>query len=362
MSGVEPEGHVNLAGVKRDAASRRIVAEWRRLTGWQRSGLETPRGTETLIACSGGADSTALLLALAASEPEQIAVAHILHDMRPAAEVEADRDFVRDLTQRLGLEYLQGQASIRTGPAAVPRGNLEAAARRVRYAELARLAEQAGTGFIAAAHQADDQLESIVMALLRGAGPRGMRGIAPSRRLAAAGAGGTVIRLVRPMLSVRRADAERICSIAGVTWREDQTNLDVSRLRAAVRHEVLPTLLRLRPRASEHGASTARLMREAQQVIDVQTAALVEQSETLQNAVSWPRRAIAAGSALLVGEALRAAVMHLQGARRRDRLTHRALAPVVEAIRDASTEPRRFTLAGVIVTVTAHTVTASKRV
>jgi tRNA(Ile)-lysidine synthase len=376
MNGAE-RAAIDLRGVKRDPAARRIVAAWRRLTG-EGKGTGQAAARATLIACSGGADSTALLLALAASVPERLIVAHIVHDLRPAAEAEADRDAVRALAERLGLPQVEGRAAVRNLG-----GNAEAAARRARYAELARLAGEHGARFVATGHQADDQLETVLMALVRGAGPRGLRGIAPSRAWSAdegrdvaeegRGGGGEGAEMVegghgeggviRPMLGVTRADAEGLCALAGVAWREDATNLDASRLRAALRQEVTPALRRLRPRASERAATTARLMREAQEVIDREAAGLLRAAATPPEGgeVSWERRTLAEAPPLLIGEAIRAAAWRLHGPRGRDRLTSAALGPIVRAIRDGRTEPRHFEVKGMIVTVTAATVAASKR-
>lgn len=313
---------------RRDPAVAAIARAWRRLT-LRTPGQPAPRrarggGGPTLIACSGGADSTALALALRAAT-DRLALAHIVHDLRPLADAEADRDAVRELAHRLGLPFFEGRTVTRGVG-----GNTEAVARRRRYAELARLAAENGYPFVATAHHADDQLESIVMALVRGAGPAGLRGVADHRALPRG------ITLIRPMLGITSADARRLCSLAGVTWRTDATNADTTRLRAALRHGPLADLVRLRPQAPHRAARTARLMADAAAMIRSRADAV------FGDAHAWDRAALAAEPESVVGEGLRAAAMRLIADRRRDRLTARRLDPVVAAIRDDSTEPRSF--------------------
>jgi tRNA(Ile)-lysidine synthase len=162
---------------RRDRTVRTVSRAWRELTGGLTRGRDSQR--RTLIACSGGADSSGLAIALASavSKPRmQFVVAHVVHDMRAEDEALADRDATKGLAARLGLEFVESRVRLRGLS-----GNAEAVARRLRYAALKQLAEDHGCGFIATAHQADDQLETMLMKLIRGAGPRGLAGVAPSR-------------------------------------------------------------------------------------------------------------------------------------------------------------------------------------
>ncbi|MBL8745089.1 MAG: tRNA lysidine(34) synthetase TilS, partial [Phycisphaerae bacterium] len=203
-----------IGGLRRDDRfARRVALQWRRLIG---SG-----GSRTLIACSGGADSTALLLALALASRELV-VGHVLHDLRARADAEADRDFVRVLADRLGLPFVEAEVRVAACP-----GNAESNARRERYRSLARLASAHNCLFVATAHHADDQFETMLMALTRGCGPGGLRGIAPSRVLPESETD-RVVTLIRPMLHVTRAEARAACASAGIAWREDRTNTDTS--------------------------------------------------------------------------------------------------------------------------------------
>lgn len=229
---------------KSDSTAHAVVSEWRRLTGGK---AVRDADRRTLIACSGGADSSALVLSLA-RHPESVAVAHVVHDMRPDPESAACLSSARRLAEGLGLPFVSVDIA-----AKAEGGNYEAAARRLRYEALARLAHESGCRFIATAHHADDQLETILLRLLRGAGPRGFAGIRAKRTLP----DGVVV--IRPCLSIGRDKARALCHSCGWTWSEDASNGDLSRRRAALRANVLPAILSLDPSASRKAADAARL-------------------------------------------------------------------------------------------------------
>ena len=153
-------------GVRRsDPAVAEVVARWRRLTG----------GARTLVACSGGADSVALLLMLRAATDDLVA-GHVVHDLRPRDEALADRDAVRGLADACGVPFVSEEVR-------VPAGNAEGMARTARYEALARMAQEHGCASVASAHHAGDQLEGVVMALVRGAGVRGLGGAQEIREI-----------------------------------------------------------------------------------------------------------------------------------------------------------------------------------
>ncbi len=319
-----------LGAVARDPASREIARRWRTLTG----------GEKTLLACSGGADSTALVLALAASvDPARLVVGHVVHDLRPSAESHADRDFVRDLAADLNLRFDERAV-------AVPRSeNAEAGARKLRYAALRDMARTHACVAVATAHHAEDQLETMLLALLRGAGPKGLSAMRPKRRLADG------LALARPMLGVSRADAQRVCSLAGVQWRTDDTNADLSRARAAIRHRVLPAIDDIRPGAADRAAHTAELLHDAAMVI-VDRVQIV-----FGDANHWPRDTLRSERAIVVGEGLRRAFERITRGAKKDRLPRRVVEQAVVFIRSNSGETKSFHWpAGVRIEVDARTV------
>lgn len=267
-----------------------------------------------------------LALAAAAGARQRIVVAHVVHDLRPASEALADRDAARSLANVLGLEFVETSVSVRAGP-----GNAEARARRARYAALARLAREHGCGFVATAHHADDQLETMLMAILRGAGPRAMAGIAPRRRLG----GLDGILVIRPMLDLTRAEMQQACRRAGWAWREDLTNQDATRLRAALRVRVLPVLDEIRPDAARRAARTARLQSAAARLVTRHARPLAARATRSDGAV-WNAAELRDLPAIVLGEVLRLAARRVAGSRGADRLGVRAVGAVVRAIRDGT--------------------------
>ena len=327
-----------------DPPVRTIARAWRRLTGGTTRGSD--RGRRTLIACSGGGDSCGLVLALAAavSGPGQhFVVAHIVHDLRPSDQALQDRDAAAGLAAGLGLPFVE--ASIRVKAAG---GNPEAAARRLRYQDLRRLAREQGCPYLATAHHAQDQLESIVMGLLRGSGPRGLAGIAPRGQ-------STQACLIRPALDVCRADLQRLCRGAGWVWCEDATNADQSRLRAAVRHQIAPALERLRPGAAARAARSASVLRDAAGLIqDRADFLLAAATPSKEPDLIWARPQLRFERAVVLGAVLQTAAARLS--KGRDSFGWAVLDPVIRAIRSRSGTPHRFQLRGIEVMVDSNVV------
>ncbi|MHB8631306.1 MAG: tRNA lysidine(34) synthetase TilS, partial [Candidatus Limnocylindria bacterium] len=215
-----------------------------------------------VVAVSGGADSTALLLLLAGAVPQlglDLHVAHFDHRLRPRASAR-DAQFVADLAQRHG-------ATIRIGRAErVPRS--EDDARELRYAFLRRAALDAGAARIATGHTRDDQAETVLLHAARGSGLAGLAGMRPRRD-----------DIVRPLLAIGRAETEAVCAAAGIVPREDRSNADLAYARNRIRHKVLPELERVNPQvrtalariadAAAGAADAAR--RNAEQALDAAT-------------------------------------------------------------------------------------------
>jgi tRNA(Ile)-lysidine synthase len=221
-----------------------------------------------VAAVSGGADSVALLRGLIAAGVGPVTVAHFNHLLR-GAEADADEAFVRDLAARLGLECRTGSADVASAAAG---DNLEATARRLRYDWLARVAADVGAGWVATGHTADDQAETVLHRLIRGTGVRGLRGIAARRAVGS-------VEIVRPLLTVTRADVLAYLTDRGQPFRDDATNADPTFTRNRIRHELLPLLRTFNPVVA---AALARLAEQADAVIgemDRGTARTVEACE-----------------------------------------------------------------------------------
>ncbi len=204
-----------------------------------------------LVACSGGADSTALLRIahlLCQAKGGTVLAAHLDHSLRP--ESPNDALFVAQLCQALGIALHTERQDIVAQAKASGMG-LEEAGRVARYAFLERVRQQTGAEVILVAHQLNDLAEDQLMRLMRGTGwPAlgGMEGYDPGRSL------------LRPLLLSPRADLEDFLRISHQPWRDDISNLDRATTRNRVRHDLLPQLLRNNPGYLD---SAARLWRQA---------------------------------------------------------------------------------------------------
>jgi len=225
----------------------------RRLQGAiQRSGL-IREGDRVGVAVSGGADSVALLLLLVAVKRKlgiALSVLHFNHKLRgPAAD--ADEKFVGALARKYKLPFYSSSAAVKD-IARSDKANLEATARRLRYAFLGQAADEHRLDKIAVAHTADDQAETVLAHILRGAGLTGLGGIHPQ-----------VDKIVRPLLSVSRADLRLYLKAHRQTWREDATNRDTTKTRARIRKKLIPLLRKeFQPRIVEHLTALSSHARE----------------------------------------------------------------------------------------------------
>lgn len=215
-----------------------------------RHGLIAP-GDLVIAAVSGGPDSLALLRLLADLRGElgfALHVAHLDHMLR-GAESADEAAFVAATARAWGLPATIEAVDV-AALARQPRANLHDVARRARYAFLARVAGRLGAQSVATAHQADDQAETVLMHLLRGSGAAGLRGMrarTPWAEWAPDQAGGAGTALIRPLLSVGRAEIEQYCAAQGLQPRHDPSNADRRFVRNRIRHDLLPQLAEYNP-------------------------------------------------------------------------------------------------------------------
>lgn len=266
-------------------------------------------------------------------------MAHVVHDWRPREQALADRDATRALAEALGLSFVERQVTVRGEP-----GNIEAIARRERYRALCALASQCGLRFVATGHHADDQLETLLLRLCRGAGVHGMRGIAPRRTIGE-------VEIIRPMLGVRRTECEEFCACCGFEWRVDATNTDATLARAALRQRVLPALREIEPRAAENAERVAGHMRRAAVHLHQEAAGLLETAAPRDGSLTWERHSLRACDEWVLGQTLRLAALRVGGERGSDRRGARPVGACVRAIRDQAGGERTFSWGGVSVIV-----------
>ncbi len=185
-------------------------------------GASSPVTAPVVVGCSGGADSTALL-ALAVDRGLAPIAVHVDHGLREGSG--SEHEVVAAHAAVLGAHSVAVRVEVGAG------GNLEARARDARYETLEATARQHGASAVLVGHTADDQAETVLLALLRGSAAAGLAGM-PVRR-------GVI---VRPLLGVRRAETEAMCAALGLDPLHDPSNDDRSFRRAWIRHEVLPLL------------------------------------------------------------------------------------------------------------------------
>ena len=222
------------------------------------------REVTVLVAVSGGPDSLALLRGLRALKiagDGRLVAAHVNHQLR-GSESDEDERFVREQCESLGLPCEVGKAPV--AAIADEQGDgIEAAARQARYAFLTEAAHRVGARFVATGHTADDQAETILHRILRGTGIAGLAGSPRTRALSPA------TTLIRPMLTVRRAEVLAYLDRLGQPFREDRTNADRRFTRNRIRHELLPELARqYNPHVVEALVRLGKLARESQAALE----------------------------------------------------------------------------------------------
>ncbi len=240
-------------------------------------GLLKP-GDRAGVAVSGGADSVALLRLLLELRQEigvVLSVVHFNHSLR-GAESEADEKFVEELAEHHQLEFYCERGDV-AQHAAAEHLSTEAGARQLRYQYFLRLIAEERLNCVATGHTLDDQAETVLLRIVRGAGTRGLAGIYPkvsyNKPIYPKPADPTLndfwladdrsrFSIVRPLLGTRRADLESYLAEIGQSWREDSSNRDLRHARNRVRHGIVPRLERtLNPRVREALAETAEIAR-----------------------------------------------------------------------------------------------------
>jgi tRNA(Ile)-lysidine synthase len=224
-------------------------------------------GMAVLAAVSGGADSVCLLdlfARLRSEVPCPLAVAHLNHSLR-GKESDADEEFVATLSARLHLPF----HSKRLPPGSLdgqPEG-LEAAARQARYRFLSETARRTGAQRVALGHTLEDQAETFLMRLIRGAGTRGLGGIHPMLDAV----------FIRPLLSVSRREVEGYLTARGISWRSDTSNSDPSRTRNRIRSRLMPLLREeFNPEIDAVLARTTSVLREDEACLEETTRHLAD--------------------------------------------------------------------------------------
>ena len=215
-----------------------------------------------LVGCSGGGDSTALVDILIGVAPHfgfDLAVAHLHHGWR-GAEADADLERVRRQAEDHGAPFFAEQVDLREAA-----GSPEEAARGARLRFFESVSADWNADAVALGHTADDQLETVVLNLVRGTGRRGLGGMRPRARV------GDLV-LVRPLLGCRRHELRDYARARALQWSDDSSNQDISLSRNRLRLRLLGELQQIHPAAVGNVARAATLLREEEEWLDVVAA------------------------------------------------------------------------------------------
>lgn len=293
-------------------------------------------GSTLVVGCSGGADSVALLRGLAMLAPRRkwrlrLIVGHVQHHLRD--EAEADAQFVEQLAASLALPFARRDIE----PSKM-QGNLEANARDLRYQALAQIADEHTAPLLATAHHADDQLETLLMRILRGSSVAGLRGIAWHKTLAHGQS--DALRVIRPMLGIDQCAIHDFLKQLDQPWREDATNADTSRTRAKLRHEVLPLLKSLQADAPAKANALTDHLRDVHALVQ-DAADRVDQGSTQKEAgIVLSREQARKLNPAVLTEVFRRVLLDAGCAA--DQLSRHAMLPAVVAAQDDAGGDRRF--------------------
>ena len=279
MAPIEP---IHLATNRRTAAFERRVA---RALAPHLAHIEA--GTPIVVACSGGPDSLATLVAVARGAGRHVIAAHFDHRHRAASEIAGERALVEAVAAAAGARFAAGRAT-RT-----PTDRSESFAREARYRWLARACATAGAPVCVTGHTLDDQAETVLLRLVRGTGLGGVAGMAARSDWPVAARGVRAPMLVRPLLGIARADVEAYLDALGLEAARDPSNDTLDYARNRIRQRVLPELAALNPRATEQIAAFAERARADDAALEAWAAQVIATiAEPFAHGVPLPRRAL----------------------------------------------------------------------
>ena len=315
-----------------------IEMESRVISFLRRYNLIQP-GESIVVGVSGGADSVCLLHILAKWQNEfdiKLHAAHLNHQLRDA-ESDADAEYVANLAASVGIPVTIGKRDV-ADYSSERNCSIEEAARELRYNFLAKVARDVGAHRVATGHTRDDQVETILMHILRGTGISGLCGLEPSSpfpfyhsELKAKNLGLVVIR---PLLDITRQETLSYCQEHQLRPRFDSSNLSLSFLRNRLRLELLPSLRKYNPSVDQALLRLAKIAKDDSSFIEQQALQLWDEvSRQEKNAICLDRKKIGSLPVALQSRLVRLALDRILGDTRDIEANH------IEAIRSLLTKP-----------------------
>lgn len=225
------------------------------------------KGDTIIVALSGGADSVSLLSFLNSNkEKYSIAVkaAHLNHNLR-GEEAFRDENYVRELCEKLGVELFVKSVNIKE-IAKENKIGTELAGRQERYKFFSRLSEKNGAK-IATAHNADDNLETVIFNLIRGAGLNGMSGIKPVRN-----------NIIRPLINTSREEIEKYIKDNSLEYVTDSTNLTDNYTRNKIRHKIVPVMREINPNVAENVSGETKIFNKVNSYLELKSEEIINES------------------------------------------------------------------------------------
>ena len=296
-----------------------------------------PEGSRVLCALSGGMDSVCLLHWLWAERERlgiEVAAAHYNHGLR-GAESDRDESFVRQLAEELGnIPLVVGHGDVAREAQASGRG-VEETAREMRYRFLQQAAREVNASYIATAHNANDNCETVLMHLIRGTGLRGLTGIPPVRG-----------NIIRPLLTTTRNEIEEYINKYRISYVIDSTNRDDTYTRNRIRHQILPALDALCPGVVERVSQTAESLRKDEAYLMEQAMALLQECEGDGDSQKLPVSRLVRAPEVLALRAIRVLIGRLR--EENDNCTAAHLRGVLEVCRSSDPSARVNLPGGVI--------------
>jgi len=296
-------------------------------------------GEGIVVGVSGGADSVCLLHILAKWQNEfdiKLHAAHLNHQLR-GAESDADAEYVANLAASLDVPVIVGKRDV-ADYSSERNCSIEEAARDLRYNFLAKVASDAGARWVAIGHTRDDQVETILMHILRGTGISGLCGLEPSSpvpsRSCRLSANGHQILVIRPLLDITRQETLSYCQEHQLRPRFDSSNLSLSFLRNRLRLELLPSLRKYNPSVDQALLRLAKIAKDDSSFIEQQALQLWDEvSRQEKDAIYLDRKKIGSLPVALQSRLVRLAVDKVLGDTRDIEANH------IEAIRSLLTKP-----------------------
>lgn len=316
------------------------------------------KGDKVVVAVSGGPDSTALLFALNDLKYDYILrlyIANFNHMFRGAEEAKKDHDYVSALSQKLKLPLIFGKADV---PKYAKEAclSLEEAAREKRYEFLLNTAKEVGATKIAFGHTLDDQAETVLMRLIRGAGLGGLRGIPPSRKIADR-------LIIRPLIEAWRSDVEAYLRDMNVKPRQDITNTMTKFLRNRIRHELIAYLEKYNPNIKEILVRNAQSLTYDYEVLaDLINREFGRSAKVKSSSVRIPLRNLKTKRIGIRRGILRKAIEVLKGDLRRIDYSHiEEIDGLIEADKGALDLPDKIRVTRVNDSILFHKIEGTKR-